>query len=207
MDQINQLLTVIDRLLGDDGCPWDRKQTLATLKSDLLEETCEVIDAIHSKESSSIQEELGDLLFVTLFLCRLAEKEKVSNLNQIASKIIEKLIRRHPHVFHEKNELTPDGVMRQWEEIKKKEKGEKHPLERIPKALPALSRAHEIAALKKKHGWDQTKMEISDKELEIGQKLYSLAHVATELGIDPEMALRRVLALEEAHLKTLPSKK
>src|SRR5665647_1517745 len=106
MDAVAPLLKILDTLLGPGGCEWDRKQTLSSIKADLLEEACEVIDAIDKSDGTDIKEELGDLLFVVLFLCRLAEKEKFSNLTGIIEGICEKLNRRHPHNFGEKQNLT-----------------------------------------------------------------------------------------------------
>lgn len=124
MEKIKQLIDVIDQLMGPEGCPWDQKQTTKSVIKDLIEEANEVKEAIEKQDHQNLEEELGDVLFVVLFLARLAEKEKLTTLDKVTSGIVEKLIRRHPHVFHEKKKLTEDEVLAQWKEIKKKEKGE-----------------------------------------------------------------------------------
>lgn len=199
MKSIESLLDIIDTLLGPEGCPWDQKQTLKTIKADLLEETCETIDAIESGEKEDIREELGDVLFVVLFLIRLAEKQKVSNLEEILQGICDKLIRRHPHIFGERKNLSDKELHEQWEAIKKKEKI-RHPLEKIPKALPALSKGSEILKAAHKHQWKKKAMEISDPEMQIGHDLFALVEKAVDQKIDPELALRKYLSKYSDHL-------
>lgn len=195
MDAVAPLLTILDRLLGPDGCEWDRKQTLSSIKSDLLEEACEVIDAIDKADGTDIKEELGDLLFVVLFLCRLAEKEKFANLTEIIEGICEKLIRRHPHIFGERQNLTEAEVLAQWDEIKKQErKKPRHPLERIPSALPALSKGNEILKAIHKHKWEKPEVTTKDPEMAFGHSLFTLIEQAHAENIDPELALKRYLA-------------
>lgn len=204
MQQIDQLIQILDTLLGPEGCPWDRKQTMATIKEDILEEACEVLDAIDAKDPEAISEELGDLFFGVLFLCRLAEKENMGQLPNIIQGISDKLVRRHPHVFHIKTELTEDEHKKQWEEIKNGEKKHpRHPIERIPRALPALGRAMEIVQAAKKLEWDVPEVVSSDPELEMGNALLELVKESCEKGINPELALRRVLV---EHEKTLVQK-
>lgn len=201
MQQIDQLITILDTLLGPDGCPWDKKQTLASIKEDLMEEACEVLDAIDAKDPEAITEELGDLFFAVLFLCKLAEKENCGPVSGIIQGISDKLIRRHPHVFHVKTELTEDEHKKQWEEIKNGEKKvPRHPLERIPKSLPALARAMEILHAAKKLDWEIPDGDASDPELEVGNALFELAKDACKKGINPEFALRRALSKHEKKL-------
>jgi tetrapyrrole methylase family protein / MazG family protein len=209
MQQIDQLITILETLLGPDGCPWDQKQTLASIKEDLMEEACEVLDAIDSKDPEAIQEELGDLFFVVLFLCKLAEKENMGQLSDIVQQISDKIVRRHPHIFDKKADLTDEELKEQWDEIKKLEKKTpRHPLERIPKSLPALAKAMELIDAAKKHEWEipETKLVAkpetnpSDPELEIGNAFFELAKEAYKKGINPELALRRALADHEKAL-------
>lgn len=195
MDAVAPLLKILDTLLGPNGCEWDRKQTLNSIKADLLEETCEVIDAIDKADGIDIKEELGDLLFVVLFLCRLAEKEKFTDLSGIIEGICEKLIRRHPHIFGEKQNLSETEVLAQWDEIKKKErKTPRHPLERIPNALPALSKGNEILKAIHKHQWEKPEVLTQDPEMAFGHSLFTLIEQAHAENIDPELALKRYLA-------------
>ena len=201
MDKISSLLAILDTLLGPDGCPWDRKQTLSSIKGDLLEEACEVIDAIDQQNGDEIKEELGDLLFVVLFLCRLAEKEQFASLPEIIEGICEKLIRRHPHIFDEKKTLNDDELLKQWDQIKDEEKKiPRHPVHKIPKSLPALTRAFEVLRAIEKHRWEKPKVLIDDQELEIGQALFSLVEKANSENIDPELALRKFLVKIQSEL-------
>lgn len=202
MSAIIPLLEILDTLLGPNGCPWDQKQTLISIKGDLLEETCEVIDAIENQKKEEIQEELGDLLFVVLFLCRLAEKENFATLSEIVSGICEKLVRRHPHIFEEKKELTEHELLAQWDAIKKKErKTPRHPLERIPNALPALSKSLETLKTVHKHEWEKPKVSADDPEMELGRALFSLVELAHSQKIDPEFALRKYVNKYAEQLK------
>lgn len=122
-DLIKELLKIIDLLLGPEGCPWDRKQTLLSMRASLMEEAGELVEAIDSGEKNNIVEEIGDLFFVVLFLARLAEKEGKGSVNEALQSINEKLIRRHPHIFgEEKKQLTEEEVLRQWQQIKAQEK-------------------------------------------------------------------------------------
>ena len=198
MYTVQTLISLIDILLGPEGCPWDRKQTLKTIKGDLLEEACEAIDAIESEVAEDIKEELGDVLFVILFLCRLTEKEKLGSLDEILQGISEKLIRRHPHVFEAKKDLSEHELLEQWEAIKNEEK-KRHPLEKIPKALPALSKGAEILKAAHKHQWKKKEMKIADPEMQVGHEFFALIEKALDQKIDPELALRRYL---DSYLRT-----
>lgn len=203
MQEINNLVKILDTLLAPDGCPWDQKQTLVTIRMDLLEEACELIDAIESRNKEDIQEELGDVLFVVLFLLRLAEKEKIGTVKDIVSTICEKLIRRHPHIFEEKKDLTDDELLIQWDAIKKQEKKVlNHPLDRIPKALPSLSKASEILKAAEKHHWERPEMNDSDSDMALGNSIFELVERAHLQGIDPEVAFRKYLAKYGEILRT-----
>lgn len=199
MEEIQKLLQTIDALLSPEGCPWDRDQTLESMRSSLLEESCEFIEAIDLNQNEKINEELGDLIFLVLFLARLSEKEGKSSLRQAAKTVNEKLIRRHPHVFERGDALdSPDAVKEQWDRIKAKEKEQKSLLDRIPKGLPALARADEIlhAMKKKKYPLDKKSQQQVD-EAEVGEALFNLVHQAFHSKIEAEQALRKVLAAKE----------
>lgn len=199
MEDLTPLIKIVDRLLGPDGCQWDRNQTMDSIKGDLLEETCELIDAIENKDEVEIVEELGDLFFVLVFMARLAEKEKAGSLAKALSGISEKLIRRHPHVFNVRKDLTPEEMLEQWDEIKKKEKPDiKHPLDRIPRALPALARAYEILKAVHKHGLKTAGVKAADPEIELGEAIFRLVEKAHAAKIDPEFALSKYLTLYRA---------
>ncbi len=117
-----RLMAIIDRLLGPDGCPWDKKQTVSSLSHMLLEEMHEVIDDIEEREK--LADELGDVWMTLLMLTKAAEREGRFRWNYPLSKAAEKLIRRHPHVFEEQKNLTSEEVEKQWIELKKREKGQ-----------------------------------------------------------------------------------
>lgn len=199
MEQLEKLLHTIDTLLGPNGCPWDKSQTLDSMRSSILEEGCELIEAIDLKQNSLISEELGDLIFIALFLLRLAQKEGVCPLDEAVKAINEKLIRRHPHIFGDAAELnTPDEVLDQWQRIKESEKKPKSALDRIPKGLPALARADEFlsAMKKKKYPYPHKEYEpISEEEL--GYRLFSLVEQAHMSKVEAEQALRKFMAKEE----------
>lgn len=191
---MESLLSLVDRLMGPGGCPWDQNQTLANLREDLLEEACEVIDAIDRYEAKEITEELGDLLLVAFLMVRVAEKEGKGSLPKILEGIKSKVIRRHPHVFAEVQNLTEEQVLDQWQKLKEKEKGKQDPFARIPKALPALSRGVEVVKILEKQGRSVNCFESDDPEDVLGFKLYALVQEAHKKGLNPEQALRGVLS-------------
>lgn len=204
MDKIGRLVEILDTLLGPEGCPWDRGQTLESIKGDLLEETCEVIDAIDAKSKVDITEELGDVLFCIIFLMRLAEKEGYAHSDEIINGICEKLIRRHPHIFEEKSALSVDEVLNQWHAIKKQEKGEKaHPMKRIPTSLPALAKAREIIHAAKKMGKELPSVEMKGAEMEAASRIFALAEEFDKEGIDAELALRKYINALQPYLLEL----
>src|SRR5579863_10005397 len=144
MDQFDSLLRVAETLLGPGGCPWDQKQTFASLQPYVLEEAHEVIEAIDADDDGKMVEELGDLLYTVIFYGKLAEKTGRFSLVDIVNAIEEKLIRRHPHVFGEVKVEGADEVLKNWEKIKLEEKGDKRPesvLDGIPPTLPLVTRA------------------------------------------------------------------
>ena len=145
MNELKKLLHVADTLMGPHGCPWDREQTFFTLQTYLLEEAHELIEAIDLQDVGKIKEELGDLLYVLVFLAKMGEKEGKFTLANAAEVVTEKLIRRHPHVFDKLKVESTEEIMRNWEEIKKKE-GKKNPFDGIPPTLPALARAQKVIA-------------------------------------------------------------
>lgn len=191
MEIFKKLLAVADRLLGDDGCPWDREQTLLTLQPYLLEEAHELIEAIDSQDSQKMKEELGDVFYTVIFIAKLAEKEKLFTLFDSMGCITEKLIRRHPHIFGETKVEGSEDVMRNWEEIKMKE-GRKSPFEGIPPTLPALARAQKVVAKLRRRGKKTaSKPSILTSEKEFGEKLWNLVEEAELAGMDAENVLRR----------------
>jgi len=194
-----QLCEILDTLLGPNGCPWDQKQTLQTLRQYVLEETCEVIDAICDHDIESLKEELGDLFFNVIFLAKVAAKEGHFTLEETLKGISDKLIRRHPHIFSTGKKLTtPDEVLKQWEAIKKEEKKSTNSeVSGIPKSLPALSRAQKLLSKMQKADVADEEITANSEEDQIGQKLFSVVAEAKRLGVDPEAALRKVTLQKE----------
>ena len=122
MKNFNELLELADILLGEGGCPWDREQTFDTLKKYLIEEAREVIEAIDSKDWDNLKEELGDVLYNIIFIAKLAEYNNIFNINEVIDGIHKKIIRRHPHIFEDKKNISSSEVKKLWNEIKIEEK-------------------------------------------------------------------------------------
>lgn len=214
MKEFQTLLDLIDRLLAPDGCPWDRDQTMKSIRSDLIEESCELVDAIDSEDNEHIEEELGDVLFVVAFLCRLAEKEKRCTIQGALREINEKLIRRHPHVFGETKIETQTELLEQWEAIKSKEKGKtlrKSVLDSIPKGLPALARAKKV--YKKIQDKPFSALPTTDNlphfddEAALGKVLFSIVAKAQNQGLEAEHALRQTLVSVESAFRDFETQK
>lgn len=201
------------RLRSPEGCPWDRKQDFDTIKSYLLEETYEALDAIDARDWPGLKEELGDLLLEVVFLAQMAAEAGLFGIEDSLDSINEKLVRRHPHVFGEGTAETPEDVKQIWGEIKAVEKPEAGLLDSIPRALPALVEAAQISSRAAGAGFDwenadqvlekldEEVEELEDArrtsaphehlELEIGDILFTIVNVARFLRVDPEQALRR----------------
>lgn len=146
---INQLLAVMAKLRSPQGCPWDREQDHLTLRRHAVEEVYELIDAIEAGDDHEMAEELGDLLLQVVFHCQMAKERGAFDFERVAQHLVDKLIRRHPHVFGRTKVKDVDEVWANWEKIKKAEKhGTKHQrdsaLDGIPKHLPALLRAEKL---------------------------------------------------------------
>lgn len=209
--ELEWFIAIMRRLLGPEGCPWDREQTLETLRPFLIEECYEVLDAIAAGDPAAHQEELGDLLLQIVFQSELARLEMAAVIRGIG----EKLIRRHPHVFGEVTVSGSDEVLVNWDKIKAGEKGQQKPksaLAGVPRALPALHRSHELVRKAARVGfrWPnpsaaRTKAMEELAELdeavaegepaaishEAGDLLWAVAVWVRELGIQPEDALRQ----------------
>lgn len=197
MKEFEELWATTEHLLGPNGCPWDQVQTMISTRPCVIEEAAEVVEAIDSNDPYQIVEELGDLLFVCLFLCKLAEKEGKCEIKEVLKTVNEKLIRRHPHVFEEVKLNTSDEVVQQWEAIKKLEKGKtnrKGLFDGIPTGLPALARAQKIC--KKLAKAEQFTLPLPpdnvafSNEKQLGELLLSIVSKAQEQGLDAEHALR-----------------
>jgi len=211
--KVSDLARIMERLLAPDGCPWDREQTLDTLAPYLVEETYEVLEAIDSGAPKDHCEELGDLLLQIVFQAALRSREGHFDLDDVASGIVDKMIRRHPHVFGDAaTSKTPDEVRQSWQRIKDEEKGKRATLDGIPRAMPALSRAQKLSSRAAAVGFDwpdvagcRAKVDEELRELdeartdegdervreEVGDLLFATVSLARKLGVEAESALRQ----------------
>ena len=199
MEDFAKLVDTFTTLMGPKGCPWDRKQTMRSVRGDLLEECHELLEAISLDDACAMCEELGDVFACAVFLAKLAEKEGRFSLQEALQGSVEKLLRRHPHVFGEATVSNEAELLQLWERIKRSEKGKQDratPYDGIPKGLPALARA---AALQEKMMQAQhcPKSICGDKEVEVGEALWQLVGQARKAGVDAEEALRQVIAQKE----------
>lgn len=214
------LISIMSRLRAPDGCPWDREQTFDTIKPYTLEECYEVMDAIDRRDWRALAEELGDYMLQAVFYAQMASEQDLFTIDDALDAINQKLVRRHPHVFGDANAQTADDVKRRWDEIKKEEKaerGEEHRsmLDGVPRAMPALVEAQQIASKAAHAGfdWDHIdqvfeKMHEELDELaearkaaapeaiedEFGDLLFVLVNIGRFLKLDPEQALRKTNA-------------
>jgi len=207
------LQEIVARLRAPDGCPWDRAQTHASLRSQLLEETYEVLEALDSNDPQRLKEELGDLLLQIALHQQIATEEGEFRPPEVIGHLVDKLIRRHPHVFGESKVEGPEEILRNWEAIKRQERGssgdvEKSILEGVVPSLPALARAQALQERASRVGFDwkdvagvlrkveeelaefRTAKTTRDQEHEIGDVLFSLVNLARWLDVDAESALR-----------------
>lgn len=207
-----RLVGVMRRLLAPDGCPWDREQSFETLRKYALEEACEVIDAIDSGDRAALREELGDLLLQVVFQAELARREGSFGIDDVVAGIVDKLVKRHPHVFGQAEARDADEVLRNWEKLKAQEKGERGILAGVPRSMPALTRAQRIGEKVSRVGFDWQDVHGSNEKVaeemqelreaiaradpgaveeELGDVLFALVNLARHLRVDAEGALRR----------------
>ena len=210
--KFDELVKIMARLRGPDGCPWDLAQTLHDLRPFIMEEAMEVVDAIDSGNNQSIAEELGDLLFEVVFAARVLEEEGFCDIEDIITAIAEKMIERHPHIFGDKTLTTPEEVSRSWEEIKAKNRPGDSVLDGVSESLSALVVAEKFGRRASEVGfdWDRVEDVISkleeeidelteainegtpdDMENEIGDILFTVVNISRAVGVNPELALRR----------------
>lgn len=210
------LVRLMDRLRSPDGCPWDREQDYGTLRGYLLEECYEVVQALDDQDEDALGEELGDLLFQIVFLSRIGKERGRFTIDDVVRGIAEKMVRRHPHVFGDDTARDADEVLRNWEEIKRREKadagaaGNESVLAGIPGALPALQKAQRLGTKAARVGFDWPRhdglLDKIEEELgelragveggrleeiraEFGDLLFTLVMLARRLSIDAERAL------------------
>lgn len=214
-NNFNQLVDLLAYLRSPNGCPWDRKQTHASILPNLVEETYEVVEAIQKKDNSKLKEELGDLLLQVLFHAQMEAEKKKYDIYEIIKNLNQKLIARHPHVFKKKVNLTSKQVLQNWEKIKLSQKKESHSaLSGLPKHLPALVKAYRMQEKISRLGFEWSRKEeiltkieeefrelkksIRDKnskrtEDELGDLFLILVTLSRKLKKDPELALRKAI--------------
>jgi tetrapyrrole methylase family protein/MazG family protein/ATP diphosphatase len=205
------LVALMQRLLAADGCPWDREQNMLSLRKYVLEEACEVIDAIDSGDREQIREELGDLALQVVFLSELARSEGSFGPDDVLRGIVEKLVRRHPHVFGDTTVSSSEEVLVNWERNKAEEKRGRGVLEGVARSLPALYRAQRMSDRVSRVGFDWpdgggSRDKVSEElaeldealagkdparvEAELGDLLFAVVNLARHAKIDAETALR-----------------
>lgn len=218
-ESLPELVELMQRLLAPDGCPWDREQTLETLRTFVIEEAHEVVDAIDRGSPEALREELGDLLLQIVFQSELARNEGWFGPDDVVRGIVRKMVDRHPHVFGTERLETADQVLAEWEQRKARERaakgtGEKGALDGVPVAMPALLRAVRVGEKAGRFGMDwpdvaavRAKVDEELRELdaaaasgdearveeELGDVLFALASWARHRKADPEGALRGAL--------------
>lgn len=212
---INDLLKIMELLRSPGGCPWDAEQTHESIRNSLIEETYEVIEAINKNDRELLLEELGDVLLQVVFHAQMEKEKNSFDFSDVCDGICKKLVERHPHVFGSVNVESTDDVLKNWDDIKRKSKGQAtqgSAMEKIPRELPALMRAEKIQSKAKKAGfdWDEVdgalealeseirelreamqKGNHDDIEGEMGDVLFSCVNVSRFIDVDPELALTR----------------
>jgi MazG family protein len=212
-----KLVEIVARLRADEGCPWDKEQTIKSVRPYVLEEAYEVAEAIDTQDPERLRSELGDLLLQVLLLSQIAKDDGLFDLDDVASGITSKLIRRHPHVFGDTVVSGTKDVLRNWEEIKlgEKDTGDEHErasiLDGVPGILPALMRADKVSRKAARTGFDwpdadsvvdKVEEEIGELKVsppnggdafraELGDLLFAVVNLARKKGIDPEAALNQ----------------
>ena len=220
--KFTELTRLMAQLRGPGGCPWDRKQSFNSLKSYVLEESYEVMEAIDNQDWSGLREELGDLLLQPVFLAEIAAESNLFSIADSLDEINQKLIRRHPHIFGDAHAETADDVKQRWDEIKKKEKSARPAggeassvLDGVPRNVPALTEAEKLGKKASATGFDwpdstgvlekiqeeaqelaraETGQSSEDIEHELGDLLFTVVNLARFLKVDPEQALRKTNA-------------
>ena len=210
-----QLVNIMEKLRGEDGCPWDKEQTHDSLKPYLLEEAYEVLETIDEKDFDGLKEELGDLLLQVIFHAQLAREKNYFTIIDVLETVSQKLVRRHPHVFGQMEINTSEEQRIHWEHLKKKE-GKASVLDGVPKAIPALLRARRVQQKASTVGfdWEETEqvwkkvmeetaelreaIDSKDQKIieeEFGDLLFALVNLTRFIKVDPEDSLR--LAVEK----------
>ena len=230
-EEINNLLQTFKKLRDpSQGCPWDKEQDFKSIASCSIEEAYEVADAIEREDFNDLKEELGDLFFQIIFHSGMAEEKKLFNFEEVVKELNDKLIRRHPHVFDKKQEMSASESLEIWEKEKKKEREKKNLIslmDDIPKNLPSLTRAKKIQKRAKSVGFDwqnenevlrkideeidelkrakasQKKEDISE---EIGDLFFTLVNLSRHYNLEPEDIIRKANLKFETRFRKMEDK-
>src|SRR5437870_4360737 len=209
----DELVALMVRLRGSNGCPWDRKQSLESLKPFIVEESYEVVDAIDRKDRPALAEELGDFLLQAVFVAEIAQEEGSFDIYDVVTAIHDKLVRRHPHVFGDVEAKDAEQVLVNWEKLKNEERkaANKSVLAGVPQSLPALLKASRLTEKAARVGFDWRRTEDVFEKLqeeiaevheaiasgdegnihdEIGDLLFTVANIARKLNVNAEEALQ-----------------
>jgi len=214
----------MEKLRSDDGCPWDKEQTHESLKSCLIEEVYEIVDAVDSRDPEQLKEELADMFFLIIFYCKIADDSKNFNINNVLEVCLDKMTRRHPHVFGDKTADDASEALSRWNEIKRKEAEAKQGgktnesksiVDNIPKHMPALQKAQKLQKKVARVGFDweviedviakvheeleEVKDAINNNEREqvaeeIGDLLFAVVNLSRFLKLDSEDLLRKSIS-------------
>ena len=202
MQSVSDVVAIMSRLRGPDGCPWDREQTSQSLKPHLLEEVYEVLEAIDAGKASSLKEELGDLLLQIVFHTQIASEQNQFSFEDVAKGLADKLIRRHPHVFQQTTDASPittsQDVSRQWDQLKQQEQstqsGPPSLLQGIPKIAPSLQRALQVQKRASRGGFDWATIEPAlEKFKEELDELYAAAAKTTQPSSEGALQQRDII--------------
>jgi len=222
-NNFKDLVKIMETLRSKDGCPWDNEQTHDSLKSCLIEEVYEIVDAVDSKDCEGLKEELADLFFLIIFYCKIADDNNNFDINNVLESCLEKMTRRHPHVFGDKSAKNASEALNQWNEIKKKEKESKQNgkesnksiVDNVPIHMPALQKAQKVQKKVARVGFDweeiddviakvheeleEVKEAIKNKEKEpiaeeIGDLLFAVVNLSRFLKLDSEDLLRKSIS-------------
>ncbi|MDV5120453.1 MAG: nucleoside triphosphate pyrophosphohydrolase [Candidatus Scalindua sp.] len=230
------LIGIMEKLRSDEGCPWDKEQTHESLKSCLIEEVYEIVDAVDSRDSEQLKEELADLFFLIIFYCKIADDSKNFDVNNVLEVCLDKMTRRHPHVFGNKTVDDASEALSQWNEIKKQEADAKQGgnttknksiVDNIPKHMPALQKAQKVQKKVARVGFDweviddviakvheeleEVKDAINNKEREqiaeeIGDLLFATVNLSRFLKLDSEDLLRKSISKFTGRFKKVEMK-
>ena len=192
---IEQLVWLMAKLRAPEGCPWDREQDHMTLRLHAIEEVYELVDSIEAGDDHEMVEELGDLLLQVVFHAQLGKERDVFDFDKVCRTLVDKLLRRHPHVFGNLKAAGVDEVLANWETIKRAEKrGTKHErpsaLDGIPRHLPALLRAEKVVKKARKAGLLEKPSKSKLNKADLAKQLFELASAAQAAGVSAEALLR-----------------